>query len=50
VFSIILGVGLVALMFYSNRHGYDEPPSKPPRGFSEWPLGKSGRNTTHFDG
>jgi dolichyl-phosphate-mannose--protein O-mannosyl transferase len=33
VFMIILGVGLVALMFYSHRHGYDEPPSKPPKGF-----------------
>jgi hypothetical protein len=33
VFIIILGVGLVGLMFYSHRHGYDEPPSKPPKGF-----------------
>jgi hypothetical protein len=33
VFSIILGVGLMGLMFYSSRHGYDEPPSKPPKGF-----------------
>jgi hypothetical protein len=33
VFMIILGVGLVALMFYSHRHGYDEPPSTPPKGF-----------------
>jgi hypothetical protein len=33
VFMIILDVGLVALMFYSHRHGYDEPPSKPPKGF-----------------
>jgi hypothetical protein len=33
VFGIILGVGLMGLMFYSHRHGYDEPPSKPPKGF-----------------
>lgn len=32
-FSLLLGAGLMALMFYSSRHGYDEPPSKPPKGF-----------------
>ena len=32
-FSLVVGGGLMALMFYSSRHGYDEPPSKPPRGF-----------------
>jgi hypothetical protein len=32
-FSLLLGGGLMALMFYSSRHGYDEPPSKPPKGF-----------------
>jgi peptidoglycan/LPS O-acetylase OafA/YrhL len=26
VFSLIIGVGLMALLFYSNRRGYDEPP------------------------
>jgi hypothetical protein len=26
VFSLIVGVGLMALMFYSSRKGYDEPP------------------------
>lgn len=26
VFSIVVGVGLMALVFYSNRRGYDEPP------------------------
>jgi len=26
VFSLIVGCGLMALIFYSNRHGYDEPP------------------------
>jgi hypothetical protein len=36
VFTIVVGGGLMALMFYSSRHGYDEPPSKPPSGFSEW--------------
>ena len=25
--SLIVGVGLMALMFYSSRHGYDEPPT-----------------------
>lgn len=27
VFSFIVGVGLMALIFYSSRKGYDEPPS-----------------------
>jgi hypothetical protein len=26
VFSLLLGFGLMALLFYSSRHGYDEPP------------------------
>jgi hypothetical protein len=26
LFSIIIGCGLMALLFYSSRHGYDEPP------------------------
>lgn len=26
VFSLMIGCGLMALMFYSSRHGYDEPP------------------------
>jgi hypothetical protein len=25
VFSLVIGCGLMALVFYSNRHGYDEP-------------------------
>ena len=25
-FSILIGTGLMALVFYSSRHGYDEPP------------------------
>ena len=25
VFSIVVGCGLMALLFYSSRHGYDEP-------------------------
>ncbi len=25
VFSIVLGFGLMGLIFYSSRHGYDEP-------------------------
>ena len=24
VFSLVIGCGLVALMFYSSRHGYDD--------------------------
>ena len=26
VFSLVIGCGLMALVFYSHRHGYDEPP------------------------
>jgi hypothetical protein len=26
VFSLLVGVGLMGLVFYSARHGYDEPP------------------------
>jgi heme/copper-type cytochrome/quinol oxidase subunit 2 len=26
VFSVIIGCGLMALMFFSSRRGYDEPP------------------------
>ena len=26
VFSLVIGCGLMAIMFYSSRHGYDEPP------------------------
>ena len=26
VFSLVVGIGLMALVFYSNRKGYDEPP------------------------
>ena len=26
VFSLVVGCGLMALVFYSSRHGYDEPP------------------------
>ncbi len=25
IFSLIVGCGLMALLFYSNRHGYDDP-------------------------
>ncbi len=25
-FSIAVGCGLMALIFYSSRHGYDDPP------------------------
>ena len=26
VFSLLVGCGLMALLFYSSRHGYDTPP------------------------
>ncbi|MBI5262430.1 MAG: hypothetical protein HY852_11515 [Bradyrhizobium sp.] len=26
VFSLIVGIGLMALLFFSSRRGYDEPP------------------------
>ena len=25
VFSLVIGIGLMALLFYSSRHGFDEP-------------------------
>jgi hypothetical protein len=25
LFSVVIGCGLMALLFYSSRHGYDEP-------------------------
>jgi len=28
VFSLVIGCGLMALLFYSSRHGYDEPPAE----------------------
>jgi hypothetical protein len=28
VFSLIVGCGLMALVFYSSRHGYDDPPDR----------------------
>jgi hypothetical protein len=28
LFSIVVGSGLMALVFYSSRHGYDEPAHK----------------------
>jgi hypothetical protein len=28
VFSLVVGCGLMALMFYSSRHGCDEPPDR----------------------
>jgi hypothetical protein len=29
LFSLIVGIGLMGLMFYSSRKGYDEPPNEP---------------------
>ena len=31
VFSIVVGCGLMALIFYSSRYGYDEPSHEEPR-------------------
>jgi hypothetical protein len=28
IFSLALGFGLMGLMFYSNRHGYDDGPDR----------------------
>ena len=28
IFSLALGFGLMGLMFYSSRHGYDDPPDQ----------------------
>jgi hypothetical protein len=28
-FSLVIGCGLMALLFYSSRHGYDEPSQMP---------------------
>jgi hypothetical protein len=30
VLTLLVGGGLMALLFYSNRHGYDEPPMRLP--------------------
>jgi len=30
LFTLVVGAGLMALIFYSSRQGYDEPPSRPP--------------------
>lgn len=32
VFSLVVGIGLMALVFYSSRHGYDDQVSEQPRG------------------
>ena len=29
VFSMVIGGGLMALAFYSSRHGYDDPDGRP---------------------
>lgn len=35
VFSLVVGIGLMALLFYSSRHGYDDQVSEQPRGDEE---------------
>lgn len=29
LFSLVVGIGLMGLVFYSSRKGYDEPPNQP---------------------
>jgi hypothetical protein len=42
IFSLVVGVGLMALIFYSSRKGYDEPPVVVPeqRNEDDWPAVK----------
>ena len=35
VFSLLIGVALMALLYYSSRHGYDERASRDPRSDSD---------------
>jgi hypothetical protein len=35
VFSVVVGCGLMALLFYSNRHGYDEISYDNPQRFDD---------------
>jgi hypothetical protein len=44
IFSLIVGVGLMALIFYSSRKGYDEPPVVVPERGAEQSGGGSQRN------
>jgi hypothetical protein len=37
VFSLVVGFGLMALLFYSSRHGYDEPFDPHQSGDDDWP-------------
>lgn len=41
VFSLVVGVGLMALVFYSSRKGYDEPAALIPEPESESENGRS---------
>ncbi|MBH5389502.1 MULTISPECIES: hypothetical protein [Bradyrhizobium] len=41
VFSLVVGVGLMALVFYSSRKGYDEPAVLIPEQESESENGRS---------
>lgn len=41
VFSLVVAVGLMALVFYSSRKGYDEPAVLIPRPDSESENGRS---------
>jgi hypothetical protein len=40
VFSLVCGVGLMSLVFYSSRHGYDEPPSDNHGTRDQWPSSR----------
>jgi hypothetical protein len=37
VFSLVVGFGLMGLLFYSSRHGYDEPFDPHQSGDDDWP-------------
>jgi hypothetical protein len=36
VFSLVVGFGLMGLLFYSSRHGYDEPFDPHQSGDDDW--------------
>jgi|SRR5581483_1112891 len=44
IFSLIVGIGLMALIFYSSRKGYDEPPVVLPEQRAEDRSADSQRN------
>jgi hypothetical protein len=45
IFSLAVGCGLMALVFYSSRSGYDEPPVLAPEQAPKTPKSSTGRLT-----